>query len=161
MAPPIPFCGGCACQAIRYECASLPLFVFQCHCRDCQRATGGPFAVNVWFRVSDIVFSVEPTKFFVKADNGNRVHHYFCRECGSPLGLERAAGPVRSVRAASLDDPSWLVPMANVWTCKAYPWEKLAPDLRNFRTQPREDEWESVFVEQARLFRLRFDSAGK
>lgn len=154
----VPFGGGCACGAIRYECSSLPLFVFQCHCRDCQRATGGPFAVNVWFWVRDLVFSTEPTHFAVQADNGHMVHHHFCRECGSPLGMQRVEAPVRSVRAASLDDPSWLVPMANIWTCKAYPWETLSPDLGSFETQPREDEWPAVFAEQARRFRLHFGS---
>ena len=150
----IPFGGGCACGAIRYECTSLPLFVFQCHCRDCQRATGSPFAVNVWFRVPEISFSIEPTNFVVQADRGKSVHHYFCRECGSPLGMQPADSPVRGVRAASLDDPSWLVPMANVWTCRAYPWEPLSPELKAFETQPHDDEWPSVFEEQARRFKL-------
>ena len=57
---------------------------------------------------------------------------------------------VRGVRAASLDDPSWLIPMATVWTCKAYPWEQIDPGLKAFETQPREDEWASIFEEQAR-----------
>ena len=161
MAPSIPFGGGCACGAIRYECSSLPLFVFQCHCRDCQRATGGPYAVNVWFRGSDIALSDEPASFVVEADNGNTVHHHFCRECGAPLGMLRAGGSVRGIRAASLDDPSWLIPMANLWTCRAYPWEKLDSDLREFQTQPREDEWESVIAQQARLFRQHFDSESR
>lgn len=146
----IPFGGGCACGAIRYECTSLPLFVFQCHCRDCQRATGGPYAVNVWFRLPDISFSAEPTNFVVQAESGHAIHHYFCRDCGSPLGMQRVAGMARGVRAASLDDPSWLIPMANVWTCKAYPWEQLDPGLKAFETQPREGEWPSIFEEQAR-----------
>ena len=154
----IPFGGGCACGAIRYECTSLPLFVFQCHCRDCQRATGGPYAVNVWFRLPDISFSAEPTNFVVQADSGNSVHHYFCPACGSPLGMERAGSFARSVRAASLDDPSWLDPMANVWTCNVYPWEQLNPALEAFETQPREDEWGSIFEEQARRFQQQMTS---
>jgi len=37
----LPFTGGCACGAIRYECTAEPLEMFQCHCRDCQGASGG------------------------------------------------------------------------------------------------------------------------
>ncbi len=37
----IPFTGGCACRAILYECTAEPLEMFRCHCRDCQRASGG------------------------------------------------------------------------------------------------------------------------
>jgi hypothetical protein len=38
-----PFSGGCACGAIRYECSAAPIFALNCHCRDCQRATGKPY----------------------------------------------------------------------------------------------------------------------
>ena len=38
-----PFLGGCACGAIRYECTAVPVAMFKCHCRDCQRAAGGAF----------------------------------------------------------------------------------------------------------------------
>src|SRR5687767_9610856 len=38
-----PFSGGCACGAIRYECTADPIMMFKCHCRDCQRVTGGGF----------------------------------------------------------------------------------------------------------------------
>jgi hypothetical protein len=63
----------------------------------------------------------------------------------------------RGIRGASLDDPSWRVPMANIWTCKAYPWETLSPHLKSFETQPREDEWPSVLAEQARRFQQQSD----
>ena len=35
----IPFGGGCACGAIRYECAGAPRYMGNCHCTDCQQAT--------------------------------------------------------------------------------------------------------------------------
>jgi len=40
--------GGCACRTIRYRLTANPLIVHACHCRDCQRLTGGPFAINLW-----------------------------------------------------------------------------------------------------------------
>jgi hypothetical protein len=39
----IPFTGGCACGAIRYECSAEPIMMFKCHCRDCQQVTGDGF----------------------------------------------------------------------------------------------------------------------
>ena len=42
-----PFSGGCACGAIRYECTAEPVLMFHCHCRDCQRASGGPYSSYV------------------------------------------------------------------------------------------------------------------
>src|SRR4030095_7964467 len=37
------FSGGCACGAIRYETTAEPVIMLHCHCRDCQRSSGGPF----------------------------------------------------------------------------------------------------------------------
>ena len=35
--------GGCACGAIRYEVTAEPIVTFNCHCRDCQKTTGGGY----------------------------------------------------------------------------------------------------------------------
>lgn len=43
----IPFAGGCMCGNIRYECRAQPIFMGNCHCRDCQRATGTAFAAAI------------------------------------------------------------------------------------------------------------------
>ena len=39
--------GGCLCGAIRYESAGEPQFALQCHCRDCQRASGSGYVAAV------------------------------------------------------------------------------------------------------------------
>ncbi|HYV89124.1 MAG TPA: aldehyde-activating protein, partial [Candidatus Polarisedimenticolia bacterium] len=36
--------GGCACGAVHYEIGAEPVFMLNCHCRDCQRATGAAYA---------------------------------------------------------------------------------------------------------------------
>lgn len=99
------------------------------------------------------MFETEPKNYLVQADSGRDVHHYFCEKCGSPLGMQQVGGEVRGIRAASLDDPSWLVPMANVWTCKSHPWEEISSVLPRYETQPNDDEWGSVFKAQAEIFK--------
>jgi len=37
--------GGCQCGAIRYALGQRPHNVHVCHCRMCQKAVGGPFAI--------------------------------------------------------------------------------------------------------------------
>ena len=41
----MPFAGGCACGAIRYECSAEPLFMGNCHCQPTPRCRPCP-AVN-------------------------------------------------------------------------------------------------------------------
>ena len=50
-----PFSGGCACGAIRYSCAAEPLYMGNCHCRDCQRATGSAYFAAVIVKQSDFL----------------------------------------------------------------------------------------------------------
>jgi hypothetical protein len=42
--------GGCMCGAVRYECTATPMFMGNCHCRDCQRASGGTYAPAIGVR---------------------------------------------------------------------------------------------------------------
>ena len=37
------FTGGCLCGAVRYECTADAIFMGNCHCRDCQKASGGAY----------------------------------------------------------------------------------------------------------------------
>jgi hypothetical protein len=43
----LPLTGGCQCGAVRYEIAAAPLAVYACHCTDCQRQSGGDFALSL------------------------------------------------------------------------------------------------------------------
>ena len=46
--------GGCMCGAVRYECGADPIAMGNCHCRDCQRATGSAFAAAVLVPTSTV-----------------------------------------------------------------------------------------------------------
>jgi hypothetical protein len=140
MTTDLPIHGGCACGNIRYTCTQLPLLMFQCHCRDCQRAVGGLFAANVWFMTDKIVFDTEPKSYVVKSDIGNTIHHEFCSDCGSPIGMwieEDRTG--RGLRASTLDDPAWLKPDADIFVKNAYPWEVFDPNRPKYQNGPPEE----------------------
>ena len=79
MAVSVPCTGGCACGAVRYESSAEPIFMFRCRCRDCQRATGGPFAANVIFPAAAFTFTTgEPAYYVVTSDAGNTTSRCFC-----------------------------------------------------------------------------------
>ena len=46
----IPFTGGCACGAIRYECSAEPIMMFKCHFRDCHFRSRRGVARPTWRR---------------------------------------------------------------------------------------------------------------
>jgi hypothetical protein len=128
---PTRFSGGCACGAIRYDCTADPLFAVNCHCRDCQRETGGAFTPVLG--VSKAHFTLtqgEPRFFGVTADSGYPTRRAFCGACGSPLfGQPDSRPDLITIRAGSLDDPRIFRPTQDIFTESAQPWDHMNPDL--------------------------------
>jgi hypothetical protein len=128
---PMPFSGGCACGAVRYECFAEPLAMLNCHCRDCQRSSGGGSSSVVAIpAVAFVLRKGEPRFYETRGDAGHVARRAFCPHCGSPLVAGSSRMPeVIVLKVASLDDPSWFKPMADIWTSSAQPWDCMDPRL--------------------------------
>ena len=136
MSAPHSFTGGCHCGAVRYEVTSCPLAMLNCHCRDCQQMSGGPFTPVVY--VSAKAFRI--TKGMLRhystpsAANGHNKRG-FCADCGSRLtGAESERGI--GITASSLDDPSWFRAKMDLWVADAQPWDELDAGLPKFDQYP-------------------------
>jgi len=103
--------GGCLCGALRYQALCQPLHVTMCHCRFCQRATGGAYMVEPIFRCEDVrLIKGVPTVYSMpSAGSGKNVHVNFCNACGTKiyLAFERFPGFL-GVYAGTFDDPDWV-----------------------------------------------------
>jgi len=133
-----PLTGGCACGAIRYESAAEPVLMFHCHCRDCQRASGGPFSSYVIVPKEAFKLTQGSLRFHeFPSDRGGKTHRGFCPDCGSPIVVKTDAAPqVVAIRPASLDDPSWFNPQMDTWTTDAHAWDQMNPALAKFEKYP-------------------------
>jgi hypothetical protein len=135
----LPFTGGCACRAIRYECSAEPIMMGKCHCRDCQHISGGPF----------VPFVIVPSEAF-RVTRGKLQHHFteslkrgkhkrgFCPNCGSRLtGAESdTSSPIVGLVAGSLDDPTWFCPQMDIFTSEAQPWDQMDPAIPKYENYP-------------------------
>ena len=136
----VPFSGGCACGEIRYECTSPPLRMVNCHCRDCQRASGSGYSATLIMAASSVrLLRGECREHRVVAESGNLAKREFCGVCGTPLFAGSLARPeFLGVKAASLDDPSWFTPEADIWVDSAQPWDNMSPGVPKFaKNRPR------------------------
>ena len=135
----VPFGGRCACGAIRYECAAAPRYMGNCHCRDCQQATGAAYMPVVVVNESDFsLLCGEPVWFERPSDRGNIMGRAFCPACGTPLFLTNGAHKaVRALYAGSLDEPSRYRPSREIFVASAQPWNPLHPDLPHDEGMPR------------------------
>jgi hypothetical protein len=131
-----PFTGGCACGAIRYEVTARPIAMFNCHCRDCQRTTGGTFTPVVYVPAKAFKITKGSPKYYsTPSEMVGHKKRGFCPDCGSRLfGGETEHG--QGITASSLDDPSLLKPKVNMWISGAQPWDHMDPNLPKFEKYP-------------------------
>lgn len=108
----IPFSGGCACGAIRYESTSEPVMMLHCLCRDCQRSSGDPFSSFVIVPTEAFKLLQGSLRFHDSPRHaGGNTHRSFCTDCGSPIQVKTDSAPhIAAIRTAGLDDPSWFNP---------------------------------------------------
>jgi hypothetical protein len=136
-----PFYGGCICGSIRYTCVGAPIAGLNCHCLDCQRSSGAPFASGIVVKTVDIEVSGVPKTYSVRASSGGLATRAFCPECGTPLFTRSEANPeFMSIRFPSLDDTSAFQPMLDIWTSSAQPWVCLDQNIPHFTQSPTATE---------------------
>jgi hypothetical protein len=130
--------GGCQCGAVRYECSAEPLFTGNCHCRDCQKSTGGAYVPAFAVPAQAVKITGDVKYYESRADSGNMFNRVFCPICGSRLFGKAAALPqFLLVTAGSLDDPSRFKPSMDFFTASAQPWDHMNPELPKFPRQPK------------------------
>jgi hypothetical protein len=123
---------------VRYECGGAPQFSLQCHCRDCQRASGAPHVAAVRMAAAEFRITSGTPKFYrAKADSGNEIARVFCGDCGTPLYVQVSTRPdIVGVRVCTFDDPGWFRPQANIFVKSAQPWDHLDPAVPQFPIYP-------------------------
>jgi hypothetical protein len=127
--------GGCACGAVRYEGEADPVAMFNCHCRDCQRASGSAYAAVILVPKAAIRINGEPRYHRLTADSGSGIERGFCPNCGSQVLLLAEHNPdVLILQAGCLDDPSVHRPARDIFTASAQPWDHMDPSIPKFAT---------------------------
>lgn len=123
MSDDLPARGGCNCGAVRYELTAEPLTSYLCHCHLCQKRTGSAFSMSVVIpRGGLAVTAGEPERSERALPGGGANVSWACGQCHSRIWTETQGRPTANLRAGTLDDPSWIAPVAQFWTASAQPW---------------------------------------
>lgn len=139
------YSGACACGRIRYTCTAPPAFSWNCHCRDCQRASGSAFCAVLYVPREALTVTGEATYYEVLAESGRSVSRGFCPTCGSPLFIVADLVPaLQGLWAASLDEPARFRPQVDVWVSRRQPWDSLSSSLPTIAEAPSETEFHAL-----------------
>ena len=119
--------GGCQCGAVRYALYVEPENAHVCHCRMCQRATGGLFAALAGAPKSEFAWTKGEPAFFASSNLAKRA---YCRDCGTPLSFSYDQPEARFyVTIGSLDDPAAAPIIRQYGVESRIPWVKFCEDL--------------------------------
>jgi hypothetical protein len=99
--------GGCQCGRVRYTARIASDDAYFCHCRMCQKATGGIAAAFVGLPASAVTWHTAPD-WYASSPIARRP---FCSACGTPLGFVFADGEGLDLTVGSFDDPSRFRPV--------------------------------------------------
>jgi hypothetical protein len=129
--------GGCGCGALRYEVAGEPIYVNNCHCKQCQRQTGSTSVVNAFFETEALrLQSGQTSQHAFKAGSGGDHVVIRCAGCGTAMWSHypRLGQLGLGLRVGTLDNPGSLRPNAVIFTNEAMPWVCFPADLPQFET---------------------------
>jgi hypothetical protein len=129
--------GSCLCGAVRYAVESAPALAGNCHCRDCQKSSGGPYAPIQFFPESSLTTSGEVRYFAKTGDTGSLAHRGFCPICGSQVFTRADSLPgLIGILAGTLDDTACYKPQVDIYVSSAAPWDHIPPGATTFAKMP-------------------------
>jgi hypothetical protein len=128
--------GSCLCGGITFS-IHAPLEPIQvCHCTQCRKAQGGPFAAVTPVATGD--FTLDDAQGLLRLyESSPGKERAFCGRCGSPLFSRRPALPgVVRVRAGLLNEPVEAMLAWHAHTGSKSSWWPLLDGLPQYRDGP-------------------------
>jgi len=129
--------GQCLCGDVTYTLTGEPIRMIQCHCKDCQRATGTGHISNAFFKSDQFEVKGELKAHEQVAASGNNNIRYFCPNCGSRIYNEIASRKgIVGVAAGTADNNDWYDPAMVIYCKERSAWDLTSTDVPNFDEMP-------------------------
>jgi hypothetical protein len=116
-----------------------PRSIYACHCRDCQMETGGPYSIGILAWRKHFILEEGKSGIVMRekvAESGRVVVQHLCATCFTRLSHDPAGDPsIVVIRAMTLDDPSWIEPVIQIWTASKLPFVDIDGRLPAYERQ--------------------------
>lgn len=111
--------GGCQCGAVRFAVYVQPEKIGLCHCRMCQKAVAGPFAVLAEVPWGEFAWTRGAPAAF---QSSSRAIRDFCAACGTPLSYRKPGGTIIELLTGTFDQPARVAPTYETGTESMLAW---------------------------------------
>jgi len=129
-----PHTGSCFCGDITYRLTRDPMITHACHCTDCQKQTGGPFAINALIERDCVeLVSGEPVGHEMATGSGQPHDIYRCGSCQTAVWSDYGRREkMVFIRVATMDEPKRCPPDVHIFTRSRLPFTDLPENARAF-----------------------------
>ena len=131
------FTGSCHCGEISYTFSGEPLRQVNCHCKNCQKTSGGPYLANIFVSEDNLFIKGSPKVYQHLADSGNQMTKKFCGNCGAQMfSLDSGRPGIVSIRGGTIDNLEIIQPTINIFVSSKIPSTPLNESLSTFEKMP-------------------------
>jgi hypothetical protein len=130
------YTGGCLCGGVRFSVKGEVQPIQLCHCAQCRKAQGAPFASNMPVSIDSFELhgGAELLRHFESSPGKERA---FCSRCGSPIYSRRTSRPgVLRIRAGLFEQPLPVRPSLHQFVADKANWWSIDDDLPQFEGAP-------------------------
>jgi len=130
--------GGCQCGAVRFAFYAPLENAHACHCRMCQRAVGGAFALLAGGKKENFAWTKGAPAFYASSNVAKRG---YCRDCGTPLSFAYDMPEARTyVTIGALDDPGAAPILMQYGVESRWSWVRFCEDVPEEETGAASEE---------------------
>lgn len=124
----------CQCGQLTVEMPGPSPAIVACHCIDCQRRSGSPFGVVVYYPTEMLKISGASKKYVRQTAAGGEFRTYFCPGCGSTVHMDgdKNVG-MTGIPVGAIADPNFPPPLRSVWEQSMHKWVNIDPASDHFQ----------------------------
>jgi len=115
----LPWNASCLCGGVKMRVTQPPLMAMACHCRACQRLTGGAYSLTLLIPLDG--FEVVSGAPVIGGLHRRELRHSFCPHCKTWLFTHPQGMPFVNVRPTMLEDASWVQPYVDTGVADKLP----------------------------------------
>jgi len=133
----LPWTGACLCGQVSVRVTEAPVFASACHCRACQKLTGGAYSLTLMLPASGLAVEGETE---IGGLHNPVPEHHFCPSCKTWLFTHGiAGGAFVNLRPSLLDDGGWVRPYADTYVTERLPGAQSGAQIGYPEFPPVED----------------------